>query len=95
MVACDNDECVHEWFHYECVGLTEAPSPDQECAQLMHYVTMSPEAIPCFLYEHGVGACNRGGLCRGGSTRGKAIGEAEPVGGEQARGGCTESVEAH
>mmetsp|Transcript_1790 Transcript_1790/g.4535 ORF Transcript_1790/g.4535 Transcript_1790/m.4535 type:complete len:247 (-) Transcript_1790:567-1307(-) len=40
MVACDNDECVHEWFHYECVGLTEAPSPDQEwycpeCAKQM------------------------------------------------------------
>lgn len=30
MVACDNDECPFEWFHYECVGLTEAPPPDQE-----------------------------------------------------------------
>jgi hypothetical protein len=25
MVACDNDECQYEWFHYECVGLKEAP----------------------------------------------------------------------
>lgn len=21
MIACDNDECIKEWFHYECVGL--------------------------------------------------------------------------
>mmetsp|Transcript_4535 Transcript_4535/g.7711 ORF Transcript_4535/g.7711 Transcript_4535/m.7711 type:complete len:253 (-) Transcript_4535:698-1456(-) len=23
MVACDNDDCLHEWFHYECVGITD------------------------------------------------------------------------
>lgn len=22
MIACDDDECEIEWFHYECVGLT-------------------------------------------------------------------------
>ena len=27
MVACDNPECLIEWFHYECVGLTGDP-PD-------------------------------------------------------------------
>ncbi|CDO91764.1 unnamed protein product [Kluyveromyces dobzhanskii CBS 2104] len=26
MIACDNDSCAIEWFHYPCVGLTEAPS---------------------------------------------------------------------
>lgn len=25
MVACDNPTCLHEWFHLECVGLTEEP----------------------------------------------------------------------
>ena len=28
MVACDNESCAIEWFHYECMGLTpgtEAP----------------------------------------------------------------------
>ena len=23
MVACDNEECLTEWFHFGCVGLTE------------------------------------------------------------------------
>jgi inhibitor of growth protein 3 len=22
MIACDNDDCAREWFHYTCVGLT-------------------------------------------------------------------------
>ena len=22
MISCDNDDCVREWFHFECVGLT-------------------------------------------------------------------------
>ncbi|KAG5365393.1 Chromatin modification-related protein [Yarrowia sp. C11] len=25
MVACDNDDCQYEWFHYDCVGLAEPP----------------------------------------------------------------------
>lgn len=38
MVACDNPDCPREWFHFECVGLTQAPKgkwycPD--CANLM------------------------------------------------------------
>mmetsp|Transcript_18968 Transcript_18968/g.56524 ORF Transcript_18968/g.56524 Transcript_18968/m.56524 type:complete len:245 (-) Transcript_18968:411-1145(-) len=31
MVACDNDECALEWFHYECVGLTAAPVGQWYC----------------------------------------------------------------
>lgn len=26
MIACDNDQCAIEWFHYSCVGLVEEPS---------------------------------------------------------------------
>jgi len=26
MVACDGTDCPYEWFHYECVGLTEPPT---------------------------------------------------------------------
>ena len=26
MVGCDNDDCLTEWFHFGCVGLTEEPS---------------------------------------------------------------------
>ena len=22
MVACDNDDCPYEWFHYPCVGIS-------------------------------------------------------------------------
>ena len=25
MIACDNEECVIEWFHYSCVNLTKKP----------------------------------------------------------------------
>lgn len=25
MVACEGKNCLHEWFHYQCVGLTSTP----------------------------------------------------------------------
>ena len=25
MVACDNEDCPYEWFHYPCVGITDPP----------------------------------------------------------------------
>ncbi|CAB3409422.1 unnamed protein product [Caenorhabditis bovis] len=25
MIACDNDDCPTEWFHFACVGLTKVP----------------------------------------------------------------------
>lgn len=25
MIACDNEECSVEWFHYACVNLTKKP----------------------------------------------------------------------
>ena len=25
MIACDNKKCPVEWYHYDCVGLTEEP----------------------------------------------------------------------
>lgn len=31
MVGCDNPECLIEWFHYGCVGLTEAPEGKWYC----------------------------------------------------------------
>jgi inhibitor of growth protein 4 len=31
MVACDNPECLIEWFHYQCVGLTEQPKGKWYC----------------------------------------------------------------
>lgn len=30
MIACDNDRCPLEWFHFECVGLTELPRRTQK-----------------------------------------------------------------
>lgn len=38
MVACDNDSCEREWFHYGCVGLKEPPIGKwfcSECAEKM------------------------------------------------------------
>ncbi|CAH1782755.1 unnamed protein product [Owenia fusiformis] len=33
MVGCDNDDCTIEWFHYPCVGLTQAPKGKWYCPQ--------------------------------------------------------------
>lgn len=27
MIACDNDDCPYEWFHWSCVGLKSEPQP--------------------------------------------------------------------
>ena len=24
-MACDNEDCPYEWFHYPCVGITDPP----------------------------------------------------------------------
>merc|ERR1712115_454903 len=29
MVACDNEDCPYEWFHYPCVGVTAPPKVSQ------------------------------------------------------------------
>ncbi|KAG9260834.1 uncharacterized protein LOC125804596 [Astyanax mexicanus] len=29
MVACDNENCAIQWFHFRCVGLTQAPSASE------------------------------------------------------------------
>lgn len=31
MVGCDNDDCEIEWFHFECVGLSEQPKGKWYC----------------------------------------------------------------
>ena len=33
MVGCDNGDCPIEWFHYGCVGLTQAPKGKWFCPQ--------------------------------------------------------------
>ncbi|KAK3383093.1 inhibitor of growth proteins N-terminal histone-binding-domain-containing protein [Lasiosphaeria ovina] len=38
MVACDNDDCPYEWFHWGCVGLKSEPNGKwfcPECAETM------------------------------------------------------------
>merc|ERR1719228_2332765 len=31
MVACDNEDCPYEWFHYPCVGITAPPKGKWYC----------------------------------------------------------------
>lgn len=31
MVACDNDKCPYEWFHWDCVGITKTPPGSWFC----------------------------------------------------------------
>ena len=33
MICCDNADCTIEWFHYGCVGVTEAPKGKWYCPQ--------------------------------------------------------------
>lgn len=38
MIACDGPDCETEWFHYNCVGITEDTIPNctwfcNECKQ--------------------------------------------------------------
>ncbi|CAG9824116.1 unnamed protein product [Phaedon cochleariae] len=33
MVACDNEDCPSEWFHYPCVGITAPPKGKWFCPQ--------------------------------------------------------------
>ena len=33
MIACDNPGCSIEWFHFECVGLVDAPSGKWLCTE--------------------------------------------------------------
>lgn len=32
MVACDNKNCPYEWFHFQCVGITETPKGSWRCS---------------------------------------------------------------
>ena len=41
MIGCENNDCKYEWFHFDCIGLTEEPDPDipwycKECLSLMN-----------------------------------------------------------
>lgn len=33
MVACDNDNCPYEWFHWSCVGITSEPKGAWFCSE--------------------------------------------------------------
>ena len=33
MVACDAPNCPYEWFHFDCVGLSEEPSGEWFCSE--------------------------------------------------------------
>ena len=33
MVACDNDDCPYEWFHWQCVGVTKEPAGAWYCEE--------------------------------------------------------------
>lgn len=33
MVACDNEECPYEWFHWSCVGMTREPAGKWYCLE--------------------------------------------------------------
>jgi len=46
MIACEYEGCSIEWFHYECVGITEAPKGKwycNECSKSANVLTMQDD----------------------------------------------------
>lgn len=41
MVACDNNECEYEWFHYDCVKITQPPKGKWYCPNCIRKMTGS------------------------------------------------------
>ena len=37
MLACDNPFCEREWFHYECIGITQTPKGKWYCRDCDFY----------------------------------------------------------
>mmetsp|Transcript_9241 Transcript_9241/g.12705 ORF Transcript_9241/g.12705 Transcript_9241/m.12705 type:complete len:230 (-) Transcript_9241:157-846(-) len=37
MVGCDGENCQYEWFHFECVGLTQQPKGNWFCQDCRNY----------------------------------------------------------
>ena len=33
LVACDNEDCPYEWFHWQCVGMTREPGGEWFCGE--------------------------------------------------------------
>ena len=31
MTACDNEQCPHQWYHYNCVGISSPPEGEWYC----------------------------------------------------------------
>lgn len=39
MILCENDQCMIQWFHFDCIGIDVAPENDwycQNCALIMN-----------------------------------------------------------
>ncbi|GAA5995556.1 uncharacterized protein JCM10292_005247 [Rhodotorula paludigena] len=45
MVACENENCPREWFHYECVGLKSAPKGEWYCDDCMVVLNIDPKTM--------------------------------------------------
>lgn len=46
MVACDNVECEIEWFHYDCVGITQPPKGKWYCPDCTRKMTSHQQNHP-------------------------------------------------
>ena len=44
MVACENDDCPYEWFHFGCVGLRAPPKNKWYCAECRELPQFAPKS---------------------------------------------------
>ena len=47
MVACDNPQCIVEWFHYRCVGITRKPKGKWYCPSCVSDLSVVTYSVLC------------------------------------------------
>ncbi|GAA5886312.1 hypothetical protein JCM6882_001600 [Rhodosporidiobolus microsporus] len=45
MIACENDDCPREWFHLDCVNLSEAPEGSWYCDDCVRALDIDPKTM--------------------------------------------------
>ena len=43
MIACDNEKCPREWFHYACVGISKVPKGKWYCSDECRDIASGPK----------------------------------------------------
>ncbi|GAA5872029.1 hypothetical protein JCM8547_006217 [Rhodosporidiobolus lusitaniae] len=45
MIACENEDCSREWFHLDCVGVSQAPEGEWYCNDCVKELNVDPKTM--------------------------------------------------